>query len=167
MSFVDLASEDDSRAPRGRDDTPAEAFRPVHVCGDSVRLSLVWVLGLVVACGPKQGTAVLIATPDCRQPLAPRINVRPAVTTPGFTALLLDATSNVPLQEARIEVPELNWAASTDSMGFARLARLQPGIYTVRARAVGYKVVTDTITIPPGGGRFLIFQLVLDRFCFS
>src|SRR5688572_23698865 len=135
--------------------------------GDSVRLSLVWALGLFVACGPKQATAVLNAPPNCRQPLAPRIDVRPAVTTPGLTALLLDATTNAPLQEARIEVPELNWAASTDSMGFARLARLQPGSYMIRARAVGHKSVTDTITIAAGGGRFLIFQLVLDRFCFS
>jgi len=127
----------------------------------------VGILGLAMACGPRQGTPVLGSPPDCRQPLAAPINVRPAVTTPGLSALLLDATSNAPLHEARIEVQELNWAASTDSMGFARLPKLLPGSYTVRARAVGYKAVTDTITIPQSGGRFLIIQLALDRFCFS
>lgn len=91
--------------------------------------------------------------------MAPRINVRPSVTTPGLTALVLDATSNAPVYSAQVVVPALGWAAVTDSMGFARLPKLTPGNHTLRVRAVGYKAAVDTITIPRSGGRFLIVQL--------
>jgi hypothetical protein len=103
---------------------------------------------------------------DCPQPtLAPRIEVRSETATSGITVLVLDGSSNVPLHEAQLAIPNTNWAASTDSTGLARLPKLKPGAYALRVRAIGYKPVTDTLTVPSSGGRFLIIQIPRDITC--
>ena len=133
----------------------------------SVSWSLcVCLLSDLVACSPHPVSGAFGPAPKCEVALAPRISVRPAVTMSGLAVLVLDASTNGPLPQARIGVLENSWGAYTDSTGFARLARLTTGSYTIRIRAIGYKSVDDTLIIPPGGGRFLIVQLSRDLFCF-
>jgi hypothetical protein len=123
-------------------------------------------LGSLVACASRR--ANLSFGSYCQQAeLAPRITVRAVVPTSGITVLVLDGTSNAPLPQAQFGIVNSNLAAYTDSTGLARISRLTPGTHTLRIRAIGYKPVIDTLTIPAQGGRFLIVQIQRDVFCLN
>jgi len=116
-------------------------------------------LGSLFACSSHQVNTGIVYS-DCPQPkLASRIDVRSETSTSGITVLVLDGSSNVPLHQAQFAIVNTNLAALTDSTGIARLPKLNPGTYTLRVRALGYKPVTDTLTVPGSGGRFLIVQI--------
>jgi hypothetical protein len=105
--------------------------------------------------------------PGCYRPslrLAPRISVRPQVGTQGLTVLVLDGSSNAPVAGATLVVTPGQRRDMTDSLGISQLSSLSGQVHLL-VRAIGYKRTTDTLSIPIGGGRFLIVQLQPDPVC--
>lgn len=102
---------------------------------------------------------------DCfRIPLAPTIHVRPVVTTPGLTVLVLDASSNAPIVPTRVWLVGDSLSGAGDEFGVVRIPKAA-GSIRVAIRGLGYSMLNDTLTIPGSGGRFLIVQLRRDPAC--
>jgi len=114
-------------------------------------------VGVAVAIGCAANTQ----RPGCPpgKPTTPAINVRPHVSAPGLTLLILDRETNAPIPGAMVSLPPSTAvAAHADQEGMIRLRTLAGNI-KILVRSVGYGRAEDTVSIPHEGGRFLIVQL--------
>jgi hypothetical protein len=65
---------------------------------------------------------------------------------------LIDATSGLPIRDARIVVRSMNRSEPPDSAGFASIAGLPVGRYEVTAVGIGYLSAADSVVIGPDSG---------------
>ena len=64
-----------------------------------------------------------------------------------LTGRIIDQTSREPLTGATVFIPELKTGAAADTAGYFRVPRVCPGRYTLEYQFVGYKTLTQPVTV--------------------
>jgi outer membrane receptor protein involved in Fe transport len=78
---------------------------------------------------------------------APRAEVQDSGTVVGTVT---DKATGAPIAGATVIVEGTKWSATTDNEGRYRISGLEPGTYPVRARYIGYAVLTTSVTADAG-----------------
>lgn len=76
-----------------------------------------------------------------------------------ISGLVADKATRLPLPAASVVVEGGSWSATTDAEGRYRIAGIEPGTYTLRARYIGYAPLSASVEVTAGAEVRIDFEL--------
>lgn len=86
------------------------------------------------------------------------------VSATGVSVFVADEASGAPLEQARVEFPELGLSQGTDQFGAAYFPTVKPGVVRIRIVKIGYIPVERDVSLEPASAKAFDLSVTMKRF---